>query len=92
MNTILIIRLFNNIFNAGVRLVTESFYSMVFALLLCKDLNTSSIPVSDEAGYTVTGQLSVGAVASIEAGVVSGVVAAHRNRQLRPSGRRQSHM
>lgn len=49
----------------------------------------SFLPVSSESGWTVTGQLSLCAVASIEAGVVPGVISTHRNRQLRPSGRRQ---
>lgn len=46
----------------------------------------SFLPVSSEAEGAVAGQLSVGAVASVEAGVVSGFIAAHRNRKLRPSG------
>lgn len=50
------------------------------------------LPVSDEARRTLTGQLSVGAVAPVEAGVVSSVITAHRNRQLLSSGRRQSDM
>lgn len=41
-------------------------------------------PVPDEAWRTVAGELAVGAVASIEAGVISGVIAAHRNRKLWP--------
>lgn len=55
-------------------------------------MSFSFLPVSNEARQTVTGQLSVRAVASIEAGVVSRVIAAHRNRQLGRSGRRQSDM
>lgn len=43
------------------------------------------LPVPDEAWWTVAGELAGGAVASIEAGVISGVVAAHRNRKLWPS-------
>lgn len=37
----------------------------------------SLLPVSDEAWGTVAGQLSVGAVASVEAGVVPRVIATH---------------
>lgn len=48
----------------------------------------SLLPVSDEAWGTVAGQLSVGAVASIEAGVVPRVIATHGNGQLGPSARR----
>lgn len=47
----------------------------------------SLLPVSDEARRTVTGQLPVGAVASIEAGVVPRVIAAHWDRQLGPPAR-----
>lgn len=45
--------------------------------------------MSNEPGWAVAEQVSVSAVSSIEAGVVSGVIAAHRNRQLRPSGYRR---
>lgn len=44
----------------------------------------SFLPVPNEARRTVTGQLSVSAVASVEAGVVPGVVSTHRNWQLGP--------
>lgn len=44
--------------------------------------------MSDEAGGAVAGQLPVGAVASVEAGVVAGFIAAHGHGQLGPSGRK----
>lgn len=51
-------------------------------------ISVSLLPVSDEAWRTVAGQLSVGAVAPVEAGVVPRVVAAHWNRQLGPPARK----
>ena len=50
------------------------------------------LPVSGEAERTVTRQLSVGAVASVEAGVVPGVIAAHGHRQPGPPAEGQSDM
>lgn len=48
--------------------------------------------MSSKAWWTVTGKLSISAVASIEAGVVSSVITAHRNRQFGPSDKEQSDM
>lgn len=68
---------------------TYGHLDLILGLYFKYVFSPSLLPVSDEAGGTDARQLSVRAVASVEAGVVARVVAAHGNRQLRPPVRRQ---